>query len=125
MKSKYRLAAALLLPFATMSKAANVDQMCGHWQKATRQAEQRAPNAYPGPTVTDQHPTWDFKLCTYQGGPKINTCAGDARTELSGRTDSDCQRCSTRPFRGLGAHHMPAGLTSARASCMWRKRDRA
>jgi hypothetical protein len=41
---------------------------------------------YPGPTVTDQHPTWDFKLCMYQGGPKINTCAGDARTELSGRT---------------------------------------
>ena len=86
MKSKHRPAAALLLPFATMSKAANVDQMCGRWQKATRQAEQRAPNAYPGPTVTDQHPTWDFKLCTYQGRPKINTCAGDARTELSGRT---------------------------------------
>jgi hypothetical protein len=80
------LAAALLLPLATMSRVANVDQTYGHWQKATRQAEQRLPNAYPGPMVTDQHPTSDFKLCTYQGGPKITICAVDARTEPSGRT---------------------------------------
>jgi hypothetical protein len=61
MKSKHLLAAALLLPFATISKAANVDQMCGRWQKATRQAEQRAPNAYL--SRADGHrPTSDLGL---------------------------------------------------------------
>jgi len=73
MKSKHLLAAAILLPFMTMSSVTNAGQTYGHWQKAARLAEQRVPNAYAGPLLADQYPTWDLRLCTYQGGPKTNT----------------------------------------------------
>ncbi len=77
MRSKYLLAVILLLPSVTMSSVASAAQSYGHWQKTARLAEQRVPDvrAYYGPLVADQYPTWDLKLCTYQGGPKTNTWA--------------------------------------------------
>jgi hypothetical protein len=77
MRIKYLLAIALLLPFAT-SIVARADQTYSHLQKAARQTEQRLPyaRAEAGPLVADQYPTWNLRLCTYQGGPKTNawTC---------------------------------------------------
>jgi hypothetical protein len=72
MKSKHLLAAAILLPFMTISSVANAREY-SPWQKAAWQAEQRVPNAYAGPLVADQYPTWELRLCTYQGGPKTNS----------------------------------------------------
>ena len=74
MRSKYLLTAAVLLPFVTTSSLANAGQTYG-WHKAARMAEQRVPNAYA------YYPTWDLKLCSYQGGPKSNTWACSWRTE--------------------------------------------
>ena len=77
MRSKHLLAVALLLPFVTMSSDAIAWQTYGHWQKTARLAEQRVPyaRAEAGPLVAPQYPTWDLRLCTYQGGPKTNTWA--------------------------------------------------
>lgn len=69
MRSKYLLAAAVLLPFVTMSSVADAGQTYGRWQKAAPLAKQRVPNAYA------YYPTRDLRLCTYQGGPKSNTWA--------------------------------------------------
>lgn len=80
MRSKYLLAAAVLLPFVTMPSLANAGQTYGS-HKAARMAEQRVPNAYAYYPTWDFYPTWDLKLCSYQGGPKSNTWACSWRAE--------------------------------------------
>ena len=67
MRSRYLLAAAVLLPFVTMPSVAIAGQTYGHWQKVARLAEQKKSYAY--------YPIWDLRLCSYQGGPKSNTWA--------------------------------------------------
>jgi hypothetical protein len=79
MRNKHLLAVTLLLPFVTMPSIASAGHAYGHWQKASRLADQRVPYAqayYYGPAVADQYAPWEpMPLCTYQGGPKTNTWA--------------------------------------------------
>jgi hypothetical protein len=71
MRSKYLLAAAVLLPFVTMPSLANAGQTYGS-HKAARMAEQRVPNAYA------YYPTWDLKAAIKVGrSPTLGRAAGE------------------------------------------------
>lgn len=72
MRNKHLLAVALLLPFVPMSNVAA--QTYSHWQQTARVAQRTAPYARAEAVQLVQYPTaWDWRLCTYQGGPKTNS----------------------------------------------------